>query len=506
MLAALTIVLLAAVASAWQRGRPAELPEAAALRLHCVSYAPFRRPGATPFDASFKISPDAIEADLRRLSGVTDCVRTYGVDHGLEAVPAVARKLGLKVLLGAWIERDPAANLRQLQRALALVDEYRDVVQLLIVGNEVLLRGELAPAALASLLAEARRTAPVPVSYADVWAFWQRHRAVLLPQVDVVAVHILPYWEDVPVGNDQAVAEVLRRAAELRAAFAPTPVYVAETGWPAAGRQRGPALPGRLEQARFVRGLVAAGTLDFNLIEGFDQPWKRRLEGAMGGAWGLFDADGVQRIPARGGIVPDPFWYGPPIGALCGVWLGVAWNWRRRRSVGPAARAVRMLGGGLIGFFAVPQMTHLPLWSRDGGEWAWNLLMLGGVLACASTALGRLAECADGKVDRAGQSGDWARWRGGGQLALLVGVAIEAAWLVIDGRYRPLPWHALVAPTVLLAALAATGDRLPANLGRRFLAILVGVLAIAVVVGEGLDNGEAVRYAGLLALLALASL
>ena len=31
-----------------------------------------------------------------------------------------------------------------------------------------------------------------------------------------------------------------------------------------------------------------------NLIEAYDRPWKRQLEGAVGGYWGLFDA--VKRV------------------------------------------------------------------------------------------------------------------------------------------------------------------------------------------------------------------
>ena len=94
--------------------------------LPCVSYAPFRRAGETPFDAGLHIAPQAIEADLRLLRAVTGCVRTYGLDHGLDAVPAVARRLGLRVVLGAWIGRDAAANEAQLRRALDLAHEYRE--------------------------------------------------------------------------------------------------------------------------------------------------------------------------------------------------------------------------------------------------------------------------------------------------------------------------------------------------------------------------------------------
>ncbi|MFM2446960.1 MAG: hypothetical protein RI936_1407, partial [Pseudomonadota bacterium] len=107
----LLAALVAALAAwAWQLARPLPLPEVAAARLPCVSYAPFRREGHTPFDPALVVPPEQIEADLRALATVTHCVRTYGLDHGIDAVPEIARKLGLRVVLGAWIGRDALAN------------------------------------------------------------------------------------------------------------------------------------------------------------------------------------------------------------------------------------------------------------------------------------------------------------------------------------------------------------------------------------------------------------
>ena len=82
-------------------------------------------------------------------------------------------------------------------------------------------------------------------------------RDVLRQHVDVVTIHLLPYWEDTPVAVNQAVAHLVTVNAEMQAIFSPLPVLIGETGWPAAGRQRGAAMPGRLEQARFIRELLA---------------------------------------------------------------------------------------------------------------------------------------------------------------------------------------------------------------------------------------------------------
>ncbi len=533
VLLVLGIVLAATITLAVLQGRPAALPDVVGVQIPCISYAPFRRAGDTPFDPALRIAPQAIEADLRLLKAVTGCVRTYGLDHGLDAVPAIARKLGLRVVLGAWIGRDAAANEIQLRRALELAREYRDVVQLLVVGNEVLLRRELSPEALAALLDRARRESPVPVSYADVWEFWLRHGPVLREHVDVVAAHILPYWEDEPVGSAQAVDHVYAVAAQLRQNFGNTPVFVAETGWPAAGRQRGPAVPGRFEQAHFVRAMLARQAvqpLQFNLIEAFDQPWKRALEGAMGGAWGLFDADGIQRVPLAGPLPPDPRWFWLPlivvIGAAGGAVAGLMLNgWRRRRSTAaPAgadllAQSALAAAGALIAAFALLQAQALPLWSRNAWEWAAGGTALLLSLTCGAAAAGRLAQVLQHGVDgarvdvRVGVVAAFAareklglRLLAAAQAALLFLAAVDALGLVFDARYRLLPWPVIAAPALLLLALAWLGDRLPvAAREEKLLAAVCAACAVLVAILEGPANTQALLYAVLLLALAGAS-
>jgi glucan 1,3-beta-glucosidase len=523
--AAALLMLAAALAAllAWalDRGRPVPLPEVGQARLPCISYAPFRRPGEAPDDPDLVIAPDRIEADLRRLATVTGCVRTYGLDHGLDAVPEIARRLGLRVLLGAWIDRDPEASATQLERALALTRSHSDVIDLLIVGNEVLLRRELTPEALAGLLARARRESEVPVAYADVWEFWLRHGAVLRGHVDLIAAHILPYWEDQPVALDQAVDHVAAIARRLDEAFAPLPVYVAETGWPAAGRQRGPAVPGRLEQARFVRGLLArqaSEPLAFNLVEGFDQPWKRRLEGAMGGAWGLFDQEGQTRIPLTGPVVPDSQAWQVPLAAALGGLAGLGWAAWRIRGLWPTAALV-LCGAGIAALLPL-QWQHLVVWSRDPVELGLGSLTLLLALSCALAAAHRLARALAAAAPAHGpsqQPGRVSAYRGrlpiGQRLAallllgLLFALAVDALGLVFDGRYRPLPWPTLAAPALPLMALALLGERLAAGAREeRVLAAVCAACAPLILALEGLANTQALLYAGLLLGLSVAVL
>ncbi|MBU6271498.1 MAG: glucan 1,3-beta-glucosidase [Betaproteobacteria bacterium] len=466
--------------------RPAG-PAAGATRLPCVSYAPFRRPGHTPFDPDLRVSPAQIEADLRLLATVTGCVRTYGVSQGLEAVPAIARRLGLRVLLGAWIGSNPVDDDRELGHAIALAREHADVVDLLLVGNEVLLRGERTPASLAALLDRARREQPVPVAYADVWAYWLRHAEALRGHVDVAAVHVLPYWDDEPVAIEHAVDHVAQTLAAMRAALAPLPVFIAETGWPAAGRQRGPAAPGTLAQNRLVRGLLQA-PIDWgwqpgwNLIEGFDQPWKRALEGAMGGYWGVFTAAGERRVIADGPVVPDPAAAWGLLAALAGALSGALLAGRLG-----AARRPLAIAGGLIAALAQQQIASLAVWSLGPGQTVLGALAAVPALICALLAalpLARAVAAAGPWLDRA-------------HALVLALCLLGVLQLLVDGRYRPLLWPMFGAPAVLMPALWLAGRLPPPRPGvlggllRIALAVALVMAALALLWQEGLVNHQA---------------
>src|SRR5215831_15977529 len=94
---ALLLISLGAIAAVWWwLATPITLARAPidpSSKLQCVSYAPFRG-DQTPLDPSTHIDADQIEQDLRQLKQITDCVRTYSIENGLDQVPAVATKIG----------------------------------------------------------------------------------------------------------------------------------------------------------------------------------------------------------------------------------------------------------------------------------------------------------------------------------------------------------------------------------------------------------------------------
>nr|WP_230976164.1 beta-1,6-glucan synthase [Pseudothauera nasutitermitis] len=429
-------------------------------KLQCVSYAPFRLPGQTPFDPTLRIPHEQIADDLAALSRITRCVRLYSVDQGLDAVPAVARELGLKVLLGAWIGIDPKRNAVELDRAIALANEYADVVDALIVGNEVLLRRERTPAEMRELLAYAKQRAQVPVTYADVWEFWMRNRE-LAAEVDLVTVHILPFWEDHPVGVDTALEHVGEVFNEVRAAF-DKPVMIGETGWPSAGRQRQESRPSRVNQARYVREFIHHAHQQgwrYNLIEAVDQPWKRRLEGTVGGFWGMLDPTLAPKFPLAGPVAERNDLRTPLLGGLAGLLLCVVLASRARHTT-RARRAAAGAMGLVGGIVAVLHAEHALLAYRDALEWS----VLGAV-AVLGAALPLLLSCWNGEGRLPCVAHAWQAVRRRISLpaplvllglvrgVLLFACAVAALLLAVDPRYRDFPIWLYLLPALYLGLL-----------------------------------------------------
>src|SRR5277367_4917928 len=109
--------------------------------LPSASYAPFE-PGHTVADPA--ADSEKIRADLRKLSTLTRAVRLYSSTEGAELVPPVAAEFGMKVTVGAWIDKDGNRNNREIEAAINLARRNSNVIGI-VVGNETVYRGEQIP-------------------------------------------------------------------------------------------------------------------------------------------------------------------------------------------------------------------------------------------------------------------------------------------------------------------------------------------------------------------------
>jgi exo-beta-1,3-glucanase (GH17 family) len=334
----------AAIVAAWGwLGAAVEMPASPlgpGEKIPCVSYAPFRG-DQDPFGPDVPIDPRQIEDDLVRLKPLTECIRTYSVDHGLDQIPEIAGRHGMKVMLGLWLSSLPDLSRHQTETAIALARRFPDVIQSIVVGNEVLLRGEMSAPDLVNTIRAVKAQVTMPVTYADVWEFWLRYPDIA-SAVDFITIHVLPYWEDFPIPVPKAAAHVGSIRSRVAAAFPNREILIGEFGWPSAGRMREGALPSRANQARIVQEVLAQAKRDnyrVNVIEAFDQPWKRLLEGTVGGHWGLYDAyDRRVKFSWGAAVSNHPGWRwqaGGGVALAAAVFAGALAS--RRRAAAPLA-------------------------------------------------------------------------------------------------------------------------------------------------------------------------
>jgi exo-beta-1,3-glucanase (GH17 family) len=289
-------------------------------RLDGVAFAPWGD-GQDPTTGAVATEAQ-IERRLGHVARYAEMVRTFGSTHGLERVPALARRRGLAVAAGAWLSSDPVANRAEVD---ALVANARaGDVALAIVGVEVLLRGDLNESDLLGWIQEVRDAlsgTTVRVTTADTWAVLLAHPSIIAA-CDVVAANVYPYWEG--LGIDAAAAALDDHYRSLVQAAGGKEVLIAETGWPSAGNAVGGAEPAPENAALYcadVQTWARAEAVRVFYFEAFDEAWKGRVEGPQGAHWGIADSSGALKPGMRA--------------ALAG--RTVAKTWERRRSCPPHA-------------------------------------------------------------------------------------------------------------------------------------------------------------------------
>jgi cellulose synthase/poly-beta-1,6-N-acetylglucosamine synthase-like glycosyltransferase/exo-beta-1,3-glucanase (GH17 family) len=338
--------------------------------LPSVSYAPFE-PGHTVADVA--ADSDKVRADLRKLSTLTRAVRLYSSTEGNELVPPVAAEFGLKVTVGAWIDKNADRNEREITAAIDLARRNSNVIGI-VVGNETVYRGEQVPLEnlkssaeagidpevaagilreesermrdaeaqsedkraealkwsiaennvhrLIRLVQRVKKSVNVPVTTGEIWNIWRDHPQ-LAYSVDFIAAHVLPYWENFT--DKQAVDQAEAMYQLLRNQFPGKRIMIAEFGWPSAGYNLRNANPGPLEQAVTLRNFVAraeAVGMEYNIVEAIDQPWKF-FEGGVGPYWGILNAAREPKFSWTGPVVDEAYWKQATIALLVGILLSL---------------------------------------------------------------------------------------------------------------------------------------------------------------------------------------
>jgi len=287
--------------------------------LPSVSYAPFE--GTAHPDVDNVPSVEKIRADLKTLAPLTRAIRLYSSTGGVELVPPIANEVGLKVTVGAWIDKNADRNEREMLSAIELAKRNGNVNGI-VVGNETIYRGEQKIEDLIKLIQRVKGSVNVPVTTGEIWNIWLEHPE-LASSVDFIAAHILPYWEG--FSDKQAVDQALIIYQKLRDAFPGKRIVIAEFGWPSAGYNLKKGMPGPFEQAVTLRNFVSRAEaigMEYNIVEAIDQPWKF-FEGGVGPYWGILNAAREPKFAWSGPVVDEAYWKLATIALLVGVLMSL---------------------------------------------------------------------------------------------------------------------------------------------------------------------------------------
>lgn len=359
------VVLAVAVAAgihgaAWRLAHEQQTPPDVKA-VQSVSLSPFQaKQNPTKGDA---VAPEDVAKDLEVVAGFASGVRTYSVSLGQDVIPVAASlRPRFRVVLGAWVGEDDAANQQEIEQAISLANSNKSVVAL-SVGNETILREERTVEELVALLKDARSKVKrnTQITTSETWDIWLKHPE-LADAVDYISVHILPYWEG--VSAETAVEYAFARYDEVQAQFPDKKIVIGEFGWPSQGYNNKDAYADPVLQAQVLRAFIAEAArrqVEYNIIEAFDQPWKR-AEGLVGAYWGIYDAAREPKFSLEG-LVEQRDTLPKAIAALIiGMILTLSGLWRRGPTFGHAlaySAAANALGAGMASAAWWPFETYL---------------------------------------------------------------------------------------------------------------------------------------------------
>jgi cellulose synthase/poly-beta-1,6-N-acetylglucosamine synthase-like glycosyltransferase/exo-beta-1,3-glucanase (GH17 family) len=373
--------------------------------LPSVSYAPFD--GTAHPDIDNIPSAEKIRADLKKLATMTRAIRLYSSTGGVEMVPAIANEFGLKVTVGAWIDKNVDRNEREIAAAVDLAKRNSNVIAI-VVGNETIYRGELKADDLIEYIRRVKRQVNVPVTTGEIWNIWRDNlaetpdgKATLASSVDFIAAHILPYWENFK--DTQAVDQAMYIYGLLREVLPGKRIVIAEFGWPSAGYNLRNAVPGPFEQAVVLRNFVAraeAVGMEYNIVEAIDQPWKF-FEGGVGPYWGILNAAREPKFSWTGPVVNQDYWKLALIAVLVGVLLSLP----ILQLVAPTAMQALLLSvaangvGAWVATIFAYQQGHYFVW---GSAFALTLglILLVPLILIAMARIEEIAAIAFGRAPR----------------------------------------------------------------------------------------------------------
>lgn len=252
--------------------------------MHGICFSIYEE-GQKPGDV---ISKQQVKRRMKVIQPYTKWVRSFSCIEGNEHIPRMAKELGIKTLVGAWLGSDLDLNEKEIDGIISLAKE--GCVDIAAVGNEVMYRGDLSEEQLLKYIYRVKEALPdIPVGYVDAYyEFSNRHK--ITDACDVILANCYPYWEGCHI--DYSLIYMKQMYYQALQAGKGKKVIITESGWPSEGGSLKASVANRENAIRyFINSQLWSQEDDIDLFyfSSFDESWKVGAEGDVGAYWGLWD-------------------------------------------------------------------------------------------------------------------------------------------------------------------------------------------------------------------------
>ena len=234
------------------------------------------------------ISAGQIRRRMQLLKPYTQWIRSFSCIEGNELIPKIAKELGIKTLVGAWLGTDEEKNRQEIENLIQLAND--GFVDIAAVGNEVLYRNDLPKDKLLDTIRHVKNEIlGIPVGYVDAYYEFGQHPEITA-LCDVILCNCYPFWEGTEYNYSLPHMQQMYQQAVTAANG--KRVIITETGWPSRGEKLGNAVPSHINALKYFMN-TQLWAMDENIevfyFSSFDESWKVGAEGEVGAYWGIWD-------------------------------------------------------------------------------------------------------------------------------------------------------------------------------------------------------------------------
>jgi len=293
-----------------------------------VCYSGFRA-GQHPDRGEGAINPsrEEILEDLRILTDVEgfELIRLYDSGENSATVLELIKehKLKLKVMLGIWLNAElsnhetcawltepiPEAtlaanklnNAAEIEKGIALANKYKKIVVAVNVGNETLVDWNdhrVDVDTLISYVQQVKKHIRQPVTVAENYEWWAAHGKKLAAELDFIAIHIYPVWEERDI--DDGITYSIQNVQKVRDSLPDSRIVISEAGWATTASEFGERASEEKQKQYYDWLMDWSKQMNITtfFFEAFDEPWKGDPNDPYGAEkhWGLYFVDRTPKL------------------------------------------------------------------------------------------------------------------------------------------------------------------------------------------------------------------